>query len=582
MRHRSFSVFRAFLPFCIRHYRLFAAGAGFALLVVAIRLAMPWPLKALMHSWLSSKHPKAPWLLDLVPAGVHPALGMGTAFLILVGGLGLVDFLERLFFARFSIAAVRDLRSAAFKKMVAINANDRAMGSGDLVARLVGDTARVKTGLKGFLVHVATNGVMFLGVTVVLLSMEPKLGLVFIGAGLLAASITFWGAKQSFHLALKYRTKEGKLADFIHESWRSSSGGNVFSDTNNSSGRYEAALTRIQGLTTWGAHVALGGGVLLGLWIGVAAVDAGRLSAGDLMVFTMYALMLRAPMVQLARQGARTGKLFACGDRLYQLIGSSSAQDLTSEELAPLRSSIEINATRVTARRGRARHRLLGPLDLRIVAGERLLVVGPPGSGKTTLLELLAGRRKYSGEGVRWDGLELSTFDTWSTSDEIAYVAEAPSWSRLPLRDLLTLPTGDLDEETTKLLRKCGLRRLLGRLPHGLDTAICSDDVSVAERRGLTLARVLLSHASLCLFDNPLVGRNKKQARKLIKAITRINSDATVIVTMARPIKPERFDRVIQLRHGHVSFDGTPTTWKEWTKNGTPDVSNSMDETHAP
>jgi len=397
--------------------------------------------------------------------------------------------------------------------------------------------------------------------------MEPELGLVLVGIGLVAAYATFWGARQSFRLALKYRSKEGKLADFIHESWRSSSGGHVFSDTNNASGHYEASLTRIQGLTTWTAHVALGLAVIAGLWIGMRDVDAGRLSSGDVMVFTMYALMLRAHMVQLARQGTRCGKVFACGDRLYELIASAPANASAPQELGPLRSSLEIRDTRVSARRGRVRHRLLGPLDLRIKAGERVLVFGPPGAGKTTLLELLAGAKKFSGEGILWNGRDASVAPSWSGSSEIAYLSETPTWSRQPLRELLMLGEGELDDRTAAILTRCGLRRLLNRLPRGIDTAISSDNVSEAERRGLTLARVLLSSASLYLLDNPAANRDKRQAKKVIKLISEIKPDATILVTMLRPIKPECFDRVVRLKRGRVTFDGAPSEWQQQKKD---------------
>jgi hypothetical protein len=60
--------------------------------------------------------------------------------------------------------------------------------------------------------------------------------------------------------------------------------------------------------------------VLLALWTGASAIEAGRLAAGDLVLFMLYALMMRSPIVQLTRQGCRSGKILATGYRLSQLL----------------------------------------------------------------------------------------------------------------------------------------------------------------------------------------------------------------------------------------------------------------------
>jgi len=564
-RHPWLRVYRALRPFFARHRRLFAIGATFALLVVGMRLALPWPLRALMEIWLHKKHHRAAWLADYVPAGWDLTLTMGAAFCVIISLLGLCDYLARLYFARFAIASVRDLRSNAFRRLTAQHPNARSLGSGDLVARLVGDSARVKAGLKGFLVHIATNGVMFVGVTIVLLTMNMELAAVFMGAGLFASAITYWGARRTYQTALRYRTKEGRLADVIHES-RSSTGAHVFNDANESSGQYEAALTGIQGTTTWCAHIALGVAVLAGLWVGMRAVAAERLEPGDVLVFIMYALMLRAPTVQLARQGTRTGKIFACGERLAILLDTTVETHGVTGGLAPLADGVDIVAARVTGRRGGARQRLLGPCDLRINAGEHVAVVGATGSGKTTLLELLAGRRKYRGT-VYWDGTDLAGVPGWPISNQIGFVTETPTWARQSIRSLLGLPRGDVAPATVKVLRDCGLRRLLTRLPRGIDTVVGPHVLSITERRGLALARTLLGDASLCLIDDPTSFSNKNQAAKAVKAILTRKAGRTVVVSMTRPVKLKRFDRVIALNRGRVDFNGAPALWRQ-TKLG--------------
>jgi ABC-type multidrug transport system fused ATPase/permease subunit len=141
--------------FGARHRGWLARGGLAALCVVALRVALPWPLRMLL----------GPWLDD---SGVALTSETIVSYCLVFGGimlaLGLFDFLSRLWFARFAIGTVQDLRTAAFK------AADRETGTpGDVISRLIGDTARIKAGMKGFLVHVATNGVLALGVAGIML-----------------------------------------------------------------------------------------------------------------------------------------------------------------------------------------------------------------------------------------------------------------------------------------------------------------------------------------------------------------------------------------------------------------------------
>lgn len=339
---RGWIAIRSLARFMPRHRGWFAKGALAAMVVVAARLALPWPLRAVADRWLDVGATgvgtsEQGGLFAFVPAGVDPVLAMGGAFLLIILALGLSDLIERFCFAQFSIGVVRDLRAKAFKVAVGIRGdeaeialaqldkkdgkeNGRFVRSGDMVSRLIGDTARVKNGLQGFLVHVATNGLVFLGVTVILFTLDVFLGVIFAVAGLATVAVAAWAANRMFHAALLHRTKEGKLAEQIRKALKPNRETRDFARINKSSGRYEASQTRTQGIATFAAHGIFGITVLAALWVGVNGIEAGRASPGDIVLLMMYALLMRTPVVQLARQGARTGKILGAAYRVVQVL----------------------------------------------------------------------------------------------------------------------------------------------------------------------------------------------------------------------------------------------------------------------
>ena len=159
--------------------------------------------------------------------------------------LGFVDQWERLYFARFAIGVVRDLRQAATHSALIAG---QSKGSGDLVARIIGDTARMKAGLKGFLVHVATNGLLYVGATAILLTVNFYFGLLLVVAGLAIAAITAFGAAVVFNLSFEHRSREGKMANSLERKLAGQPGMmRSFKKHNNRSSNLEAAgrLSRV-------------------------------------------------------------------------------------------------------------------------------------------------------------------------------------------------------------------------------------------------------------------------------------------------------------------------------------------------
>ena len=308
-------VLHALAPHARRHRGLFLKGTCAGLVLVAARVSLPWPLRAVVDRWTADASTGSvvfswTWPMD-------PVLALGLVFLGLVSLVGLADYLERLWFARFSIATLLDLRAQAIAAVE--NGGYKKKATGDLIARLIGDTARAKAGLRGFLVHVLTNGALFVGIVLVLFALNPLLALIFAVAGAATALLTVWGARQMLQASLRLRRKEGRLAERIHSLVHERKKRRL-RRLNSLNGRYEAHQARLQGRVTWAAHGIFGLAVAVALWTGSATHGSGRGDPGDAVVVMLYALMLRGPFAQLSRQGVRTGRIFSAAYRVVQVL----------------------------------------------------------------------------------------------------------------------------------------------------------------------------------------------------------------------------------------------------------------------
>ncbi len=314
----TLEVLRGLGPFARRHGRWFLLGAVAAFMVVGARLALPWPLRAVSDRVTGSAGSEA--LLGLVPGAVDPVLAMGGVFLLLVFTLGFSDYLERIAFARFAGATVADLRVRAIAGATGDRSGYTGANAGELVTRFVADGPRIRSGMQGFLVHVATSGILIVGMTVILFGMDAMLGVVFLLAGLATVAVTAWAAARIFRYTLRQQRRDGDLANRIHAALEDDSGDEVDFAPLQRAGGTEAGRTHLQGIATWATHAIFGAAILAALAIASAAVSAQSMSAGDLVVFLMYALMLHSPIVRLARQGSKTGKVLGAAHRLLQFV----------------------------------------------------------------------------------------------------------------------------------------------------------------------------------------------------------------------------------------------------------------------
>ena len=501
-----------------RHKLLFARGSLAAIAIVIVRLALPWPLRSIAEIVSSGS-------VEFVVSTDNPMIQMLLLFLVLIVGLGLFDFLARLFFSRFSIATTRDLRQAAFMATLGIGAESRKAATGDIVSRLIGDSGRVKAGLQGFLLHVATNGLVLVGVIIILFTIAPAMAVLFSLAVLAITMITVWGATRIFRSSLRHRRREGQLANEIHTSLHKPHSKSSLKRINKSSARYEASLTRLQGKVTWASHSIFGVTVVASLVVGIQAVSAGTIVAGDVVLLMFYILMIRGPVVRLARQGTRTGKILGPSYRLAQMLrpkrqaaDSPPALRLRGFKKRLILKSVVVD---VPSEDGEPK-RQIGPVDLVLRRGERIAIVDYSGDALRPLMNVIGGRAVPESGSIRWDGVSLKGDNLRALKKQVRVI----------------LP-GSTDAISTPPL------------------AQRYKELGASNRK----------RASIRFYLEPQLGLQASDARSILSSFVedRTDKSETTIVGTSQSIGLDRFDRIIQIEDGRVVFVGQYEDWRTKT-----------------
>ena len=201
-------------------------------------------------------------------------------------------------------------------------------------------------------------------------------------------------------------------------------------------------------------------------------------------------------------------------------------------------------------------------VDLDILSGEKLAIVGVSGSGKTTLLNLLGGLDNpcagdLSLKGKSWSNLNASERADWR-NQHVGFVyqfhhllGEFSALENVALPCLIGgCSASEAKCEATELLDRVGLIERLQHRP---------SELSGGERQRVAIARALVRKPSLVLMDEPTGNLDPKTAGSVLDLLINLNEELNISFVMVThdPLIAQRLDRTVTLENGTLesTFD---------------------------
>ncbi len=189
----------------------------------------------------------------------------------------------------------------------------------------------------------------------------------------------------------------------------------------------------------------------------------------------------------------------------------------------------------------------VGPFDLSIGPGERVLVSGPSGGGKSSLVRRLAGLESGGGT-VRIDGRAVDALGPAERRRALAFVAQEPVDQVLAATALGELLAGGC-QHPDQILAQHGL-------PGALDLTVASGGTI----QRVVIAAALAGDAGILLLDEPLAWLDAEAATALLDLLqTLADGGVTVVLVEHRVDAARRWaTREIEVVGGRISRDGPP------------------------
>ena len=210
--------------------------------------------------------------------------------------------------------------------------------------------------------------------------------------------------------------------------------------------------------------------------------------------------------------------------------------------------------------KGELRKPVLFDVDLKIYAGEIVIMTGPSGSGKTTLLTLIGGLRSVLSGSVNILGQELygaSKPELVKVRSQIGFIFQSHNLLscltveqnvRMSLRLHQDIEFDRRSKMTTHILEEVGLGDRLDFYP---------DNLSGRQQQRVAITRALVSKPQLVLADEPTAALDSKSGRNIVEIMQQLAKEqgCTILLVTHDNRILDIADRIIHMEDGRLSKD---------------------------
>ncbi|MGG7643619.1 ABC transporter transmembrane domain-containing protein [Rhodovulum sp. YNF3179] len=558
-KSKRIGALRALVPFLAPYRRLLAAAALALVLTAAVSLILPMAVRRVVDGFGAGDAA----LLDKYFAAALAIAGL------LALGTGLRYYLV----TRLGERVVADIRKAVFARVIFLSpAFYEKIMTGEVLSRITTDTTLILSVIGSSVSIALRNALILLGGMSLMLVTSPKLtGLVLLIVPLVIVPIIVLGRRlrvlsrenQDWIARSSGNASEALLSvqtvqAFTHEALSRARFDKV---TENS---FDVALRRVstRALMTVIVIFLIFTGVVGVLWIGARDVQAGSMSAGELVQFVIYAVMVAGSVGALTEIWGELQRAAGATERLQELLG---AEDGVTDPEAPVplpaapqgRIAFDEVTFHYPARPETA---ALNDVSLSIRPGETVALVGPSGAGKTTVIQLLLRFYDPASGRITLDGTDLRDMARADFRRAVAMVPQDPVIFADTARENIRFGRPEAtDAEVEAAARAAHAHDFLSALPEGYDTYVGERGVMLSggQKQRVAIARAILRDAPVLLLDEATSALDAESERAVQDAVDALAQERTTIIVAHRLATVKKADRILVFEAGRIVAQGS-------------------------
>lgn len=466
-----------------------------------------------------------------------------------------------------------DVRKEAFRKIMSLSfeQTDR-FSTGSLITRVTNDITQmqnlVSEAIRGFV----RTFLLFLGGILCMLTLNIRFGVVVVCAlPLVTLCVICFLAKANPLFSILQKKLDGVnnvmqenvsgnrvVKAYVREDYEKKRFSGANEELVNTQLRVLLLLSYMMPIM----NIILNLSVVAVIKVGAIQVQAGTVTPGNVMAAITYISQILNAVMRMTMIFQSVSRGVASGKRVQEVLSCQPVicdGDFSGE--TALRGKVEFRNVSF-AYPGMGQEWVLKNVNLTILPGETVGILGATGCGKTSLVNLIPRFYDVSEGGVFVDDIDVRNYKLVNLRDKIAVALQKSEIFCASIKENILWGNPGADTEMLEqAIKTAQASEFIAEKAEGMDTQVSQGGHSLSggQKQRLAISRAVLKNAEILIFDDATSALDLKTEANLYADLRESHPSATKIVIAQRIASVKDADRIVVLDHGQIAAEGTHT-----------------------
>ena len=469
---------------------------------------------------------------------------------------------------RITFSICKDLRNQVSRKLQKLPLSYLdTHPSGDLVSRMVGDVDTFADGLLMGFTQLFTGVITIVGTLAIMLSLNPWITAIVVLLTPMSFFVTGFIAKRThkhFQQQAKERGVQTALINELMEGQRvvkayghEAESLRDFDVVNDRLSKAALNATFFSSLTNPSTRLVNNIVYAAVALVGALFVGPGGITVGQLSVFLSYASQYAKPFNEISGVVTELQNSITCAQRIFDLLDETEetpdSQDVPDPAQMGKVELLDVDFSYVPQKP------LIQNLNLQVMPGQRVAIVGPTGCGKTTLINLLMRFYDVDDGTIRTAGKDIRQISRKSLRGCYGMVLQDTWLKAGTVRENIAYGSPEATEtEIVAAAKAAHAHSFIRRLPQGYDTIIAEngENLSAGQRQLLCIARAMLNLPPMLILDEATSSIDTRTELKIQDAFSKMMQGRTSFIVAHRLSTIRSADVILVMKNGSVIEQG--------------------------
>lgn len=451
------------------------------------------------------------------------------------------------------------------------------IGTPNLITRMTNDINQLQLAVAMFIRLVTRAPFLVIGATVISLSIDFKLGSIFIIATPFIVAVLYFVMNKSIPLYNKIQSKLDIISLLTRENLVGTRVIRAFSQQEAQNNRFDneteemktlsVRVGKLSALLNPLTYIIMNTAIVAIIWFGGYRVYDGALMQGQIIALVQYMTQILLTLIVIANLVVIFTKASACAKRVNEIFETqTSVNDDGNLIITPKENSNAIVFDNVSFSYGNLDDKdndvenAIENLSVEIKKGETVGIIGGTGSGKTTVVNLISRFYDVTSGNIYINGIDVKAYPLSQLNSLIGIVPQNTTLFSGTIRENLKLGNKNAtDEQLENSVNISQASEFIDKLDKKFDHIILQSgkNLSGGQKQRLTIARALVQNPDILILDDSSSALDFATDSKLRKALLENTNDMTVIIISQRATSIKNANKIIVLDEGKVMGIGT-------------------------